>query len=103
MHPFSPLPGSEPSPALGRQTPTMWYNVPMTPKLKNLLERAETWPEAAQDDLVQSMIEIETRYTGIYRLSDDERAGVEKGLADMRAGRFATDEEVAAVFKPARA
>jgi hypothetical protein len=74
----------------------------MTPKLKNLLERAETWPEAAQDDLVRSMIEIETRYTGIYRLSDDERASVEKGLADMRAGRFATDEEVAAVFKPAR-
>ena len=81
----------------------MWYNGAMTPKLKNLLERAETWPEAAQDDLVQSMIEIETRYTGVYRLSDEERAGVEKGLADMRAGRFATDEEVAAAFKPARA
>ena len=75
----------------------------MTPKLKDLLARAGTWPEAAQDDLVQSMIDIETRYTGVYRLSDDERAGIERGLADMRAGRFAPDEEVAAVFRPARA
>lgn len=49
------------------------------------------------------MIDIETRYTLVYRLSDDERAGVERGLADMRAGRFASDEEVAAVFTPARA
>jgi hypothetical protein len=35
---------------------------------------------------------------GIYQLTDDERAGIEKGLEDMRAGRFATDEQIDASF-----
>jgi predicted transcriptional regulator len=36
------------------------------------------------------------------RLSSEERAGIERGLEDMRAERFATDEEIAAIFRRAR-
>jgi len=36
--------------------------------------------------------------TGVYKLSDDERAAVRRGLADMRAGRLASDEAVTALF-----
>jgi predicted transcriptional regulator len=70
----------------------------MNKKLESLLELASTWPEEAQGELMQVIIDIETRHFGVYRLSDEERAGVQRGLEEMRAGKFATDEEVAAVF-----
>jgi len=74
-----------------------------TKELKNLLERAETWPEQAQDELVQVGREIEAEIgQGVYRLSEDERKGIERGLAAMREGRFASDEQVAAIFRKAR-
>jgi predicted transcriptional regulator len=38
----------------------------------------------------------------IYQLSDDERAGIERGLEDMRAGRFATADEIDAIFLKVR-
>jgi predicted transcriptional regulator len=34
----------------------------------------------------------------VYRLSDEERAAIEKALAAVDRGEIATDEEVAAVF-----
>jgi hypothetical protein len=67
--------------------------------LEILLERVSTWPEEAQDEFVKSVADIESKHLGVYRLSDEERDAVRRGLADMRAGRLASDEEVAAVFK----
>jgi predicted transcriptional regulator len=63
-----------------------------------LLDRVSTWPEEAQAELVESILTIETRHFGVYRLSDDERAAVRRGLEEMRAGKFATEAEVAAVI-----
>jgi predicted transcriptional regulator len=48
--------------------------------------------------LVDTILAIESKHLGVYRLTDDERAAVRRGLEEMRAGKFATDEEVAAVF-----
>lgn len=62
------------------------------------LEEISTWPETVQDDLLTSLQEAETKFIGVYQLSDDERAAVRRGLAEARAGQFASDEEVAAVF-----
>ncbi len=39
---------------------------------------------------------------GRYHLSEDERKGIERGLTAMREGRFASDEQVAAILKKAR-
>jgi predicted transcriptional regulator len=66
--------------------------------LEILLERVSTWPEEAQDEFVKSVADIESKHLGVYRLSDEERDAVRRGLADMRAGRLASDAEVAAVF-----
>lgn len=66
--------------------------------LEILLERVSAWPEEAQDELMRSMNDIESRHLGIYRLSDDERNAVRRGLKDMREGRLAGDDAVAAVF-----
>ena len=71
----------------------------MNKRLETLLERVSAWPEEAQEELLEHIIAIESKQAGIYRLSDDERAGVRRGLEEMRQGKFATDEEVEAVFK----
>lgn len=66
--------------------------------LEILLERVSAWPEEAQEELMRSLTDIENRHLGIYRLSDDERHAVRRGLKDMREGRLANDDEVAAIF-----
>ncbi len=63
-----------------------------------ILEEISVWPETVQDDFLTSLQEAETKFIGVYQLSDDERAAVRRGLAEARAGQFASDEEVAAVF-----
>ena len=67
--------------------------------LDTLLERAASWPEELQAELVRFMIDTEARHFGVYRLSDEEREAVRRGLEDAKAGRFASDEEVAALFE----
>lgn len=82
----------------------MWYDARMTTKdpLTALIERVATWPKEARDELADVLHDIEDRHVGIYKVSADERAGVERGLADMREGNFASDEEVATIFRRAR-
>jgi len=70
----------------------------MNKKLETLLEHVSTWPDEAQAELIQRIVEIEARHAGVYRLSDEERAAVRRGLQEMRDGKLATDEQVAAVF-----
>jgi predicted transcriptional regulator len=74
----------------------------MTAPTKKLLEEVETWPLEDQEELAEYAREIRGRRTGVYKLSDEERSGIERGLVDMRAGRFATDEQIAAIFQKAR-
>jgi len=66
--------------------------------LEILLDRVSTWPEEAQAEFVRSVASIESKHLGTYRLSDTERAAVRRGLAEMREGKLASDEAVAAVF-----
>jgi len=70
----------------------------MNKMVETLLERIADWPEEAQAELVQSIVDIETKHLGVYKLDPDERAAIERGLKEMRQGKFASDEQVAAVF-----
>ncbi len=70
----------------------------MNAKLKELLERVETWPETKQEEAVQSLLAIEREIAEPYELSNEDRAAIDRSLEEMRQGRFATDEQVAAVF-----
>ncbi len=68
----------------------------MTAKiLKEVLERAETWPQADQQALADYAREIEARRSGLYRLSDDERAAIQKA----RESGLVPDEDVDAYWK----
>ena len=66
--------------------------------VETLLERVATWPEEAQAELLQSVVDIETKHFGVYRLSDDERQAVREGLEQARRGEFVPDEVVAEFF-----
>jgi predicted transcriptional regulator len=57
--------------------------------LEFILGEVATWPEEAQDELLQSMAEIKARHFGADQLSDEERAAIDRGLADANTGRFA--------------
>ena len=70
----------------------------MTKKLQDALKEAETWPEEAQEELADAAIEIAAAMKGKYRASDAELAGIDRGLADARRKRFATEDEVRAAF-----
>ena len=66
--------------------------------LEILLERVSTWPDEALEELVRSIAEIENKHLGPYRLSEDERNAVRRGLSEMRERKLADDDAVAAVF-----
>jgi hypothetical protein len=77
-----------------------------TKALEQLIERAAALPEEAQAEFVDAMADamedIESKRDGVYRVSDDERRAIERGLRDMREGHFASDEQVATLFRRAR-
>ncbi|MBC7578458.1 MAG: hypothetical protein H7312_14020 [Tardiphaga sp.] len=78
---------------------TICYDDEMTKQaLAELLEQVSTWSEHAQQELVRSIIKIESRHGAVYRLADEEREAVNLGLADIQAGRIVSDEEVIALF-----
>jgi hypothetical protein len=70
----------------------------MNPQLKNLIERVDTWPKEAQEEALQPLLALEQEYAEPYELSPEDRAAIDRSLADMREGKFATDEQVAALF-----
>jgi hypothetical protein len=79
--------------------PQFRYHERMNTKTRELLKQVETWPEADQDELVAVARLIESRRTGVYRLSDDERAAVRKGVDAARRGDFAPDDEIEAFYQ----
>jgi predicted RNase H-like nuclease (RuvC/YqgF family) len=70
----------------------------METTLADIVEMAETWPKETQEKLLRYAEQLAKEHGGVYRLTPEERADVEAALAEMDAGRFASDEEVAEVF-----
>ena len=70
-----------------------------TKQLTEVLERVETWPAQAQDQLAEIAREIDAGLKDIsYEPTGEELAGIDRGLRDADQGRFATDAEVKALF-----
>ena len=74
----------------------------MNQRTKDILRHIDTWPAEDQEELVEAAREIEARRAGVYRLNDEERAAVERGLADRREGKFADNAAIAAIYRKAR-
>ena len=71
----------------------------MSPKTKALLEQIHSWPEEDQEELADVAREIESRRSGVYRLSDEERLAVRAGMDAARQGDFAADDEIEALYR----
>lgn len=70
----------------------------MNAKLKDIIGRLDTWPEQAQEEAAQLLLALEHEYTEPYELTDDDRRAIDRSLQDMRQGKFATEDQIAAVF-----
>lgn len=71
----------------------------MRTNLKDLLERAESWPEAAQNELVAVANEIESELQGgNYVATREELDIIDAAMASIDAGETATDTEIKAAF-----
>ncbi len=67
--------------------------------LKNLLERAQAWPEAAQDELVSVANQIERELQDKdYQATQEELEVIDSAIASIEAGEGVTDAEIKAVF-----
>jgi predicted transcriptional regulator len=67
--------------------------------LKEAMQRVESWPQDAQEELAEIAFEIDARLEGgEYHATPEELAGIDRGLMAAQEGRFATDAEVDAVF-----
>jgi hypothetical protein len=75
-----------------------------TTDLKNLLERVQTWPEEAQDELVAVANQIESELQGRdYVATREELRIIDAAMASIDAGEVATDAEIKAAFAKFRA
>jgi predicted transcriptional regulator len=69
----------------------------MRTKRQDLVARVASLPDDLLDDVQQSLDDIvRWHQAGVYCLSDDERAGVRKGMDAAERGEFVSDEEMAA-------
>jgi predicted transcriptional regulator len=71
----------------------------MNANVKDILRKVESWPEEDQQELAEVARIIEARRTGVYRLSDEERAAVREGMAAARRGEFAPDDEIEKFYR----
>lgn len=72
----------------------------MTKLLDRAIAKIRKLPEAAQDELAELMLALATRAKRPIHLDDDTRSAIREGLSQARRGEFASDEEIAAIFKP---
>jgi len=68
-------------------------------QINAVLESVRSWPEQDQEELVELAREIEARRSGVYVMSDEERAAVQEGSDQARRGEFVPDDEMAAFWK----
>ena len=74
----------------------------MNSKLTEILKRVENWPERFQEEAVEFLLALEAEHLEPVSLSDEDLAAFERSAEDVRHGRFASEEEVEAVFRKYR-
>ena len=70
-------------------------------QVKEMLDRVLTWPPKRQEDAVRVLSKMEEQDASARSLTDEQVEEVRRRRADFAAGkeRYATDEEMAALWK----
>jgi hypothetical protein len=71
----------------------------MITALKQMLTSIDSWPDEDQEALAEAARLIQANRTGVYILTPDEERSVADGLAQADRGEFATDDEIAAIWR----
>jgi predicted transcriptional regulator len=61
----------------------------------------QAWPEEDQEELINVAREIESRRSGVYRLSDDERIAVRAGMDAADRGDFVPEDDMDEFYRSA--
>jgi hypothetical protein len=78
------------------------YNARMTEdQVKEVLNRVLNWPRERQQDAVRVLTAMEEQHASPFRLTDELTEEVRRRQQAFREGRtrYATDEEMAALWK----
>jgi len=67
-------------------------------QVKAVLDRVLSWPPEAQEEAVASLATIEEQFMALQALSSDDHQALSRSADDVRQGKFATDDEVKAIF-----
>jgi hypothetical protein len=71
--------------------------------LREVLQRVDDWPEAAQAELAEIALEIDAKLcSGPYRATPKELEGIDRGLMAAHESRFATDDQITQLFQKYR-
>ncbi len=71
----------------------------MTKVLEDAIEKVRRLPEDRQAYAAEVLEQIAAAGSDLFVIPDDHRAAVLEGLAQAERGEFATDEEMAALWK----
>jgi hypothetical protein len=71
----------------------------MTKVLEDAIEKVRRLPEDRQAYAAEVLEQIAAAGSDLFIIPDDHRAAVLEGLAQAERGEFATDEEMAALWK----
>jgi len=71
----------------------------MTKVLEDVIEKVRRLPEDRQAYVVEVLEQIVANDGDLFVVPDDHRAAVLEGVAEAERGEFATDQEMAALWK----
>lgn len=88
-----------PEPADHAPLQRICYSTVMTrEQIATILERVAGLPEEAHAELIESLAQIEAKYAGVYKLTEEERAALDRSFEDVQHGRFASSEKIEAIL-----
>ena len=70
--------------------------------LEAVFDRIRALSAEKQEELEEVIEWLETDDKDFYQIPEEARPAIERGLADAKAGRFVSDEEMAEFFAKAR-
>ena len=71
----------------------------MTKLLQDAVKKLSELPAGRQDELARMLIDVAASDLNPYQFTTDERVGIDEALAQATRGEFASDEDVAAMWK----